>query len=151
MTGIHTNEEKNFWKHFFSQRDNETGEKEREIHRVPTQMRRKGAGGGAVLCRRCSFSPHPPFWASLYTHSSPRQKEQGSFRACGTGGWGEEGRGKHDWWSSGWLIKGSRECREIIREKGVPCWLSPRGEMNPRSSALLSCQAGWWWKSEGQA
>lgn len=116
MTVIHTNEDKNFLKHFFPKLDNRMGKKVQEIHSVETLTLRRGRGRRYLPKVLFSITP-PPFWGSLYTHSSPRQKEQGRFRACRTGGWGGEGREEHDWWSSGWLIKGSRECREIIRER----------------------------------
>lgn len=76
MTGIHTNEDKNFLKHFFSQRDNETGKKEREIHGVPTQMRRKGAGGRGFVQKMLFFTP--PSLLGIFVHTfQPQTKGTG--------------------------------------------------------------------------
>jgi hypothetical protein len=81
MIAICKNEEENFAKHFL--RPREKGDKQKEKQYSGPSLRSRKQEGKQLFAVGVL---HPPLGESLYTHSSPRQKEQGSFRAFGTGG-----------------------------------------------------------------
>lgn len=66
MTVIHTNEDKNFLKHFFPKLDNRMGKKVQEIHSVETLTLRRGRGRRYLP--KVLFSITPPPFGDLCIH-----------------------------------------------------------------------------------
>ena len=150
MTVTHTNEGKNFWKHFLKKKKER---KKKEIQRF--QQKFTNTGSGVVICSRCFlfifFSITPLLGNHCVPTAAPNKRNGAGFRGFRTGGLRRRGK-RGAWLMEFWLAyKGQPGVQRNNQGKGRPVLAFSEGQNESGSSALLSCQAGWWWKSEGQA